>query len=221
MDTSSIALVIPAYNEAKTIASVVESTRNLVQFVIVVNDNSSDQTKEFAESSGAIVVSNSKNLGYEGAIEAGFFKAVELGAQTIITFDADGQHKASCLSKMIEASKQYPLVIGIRPTTARLAESLWGKYFKARFGVEDILCGMKAYRSSIFKEYGKFDQEQLVGTELAFSALKSGTQFTQIPIEIDHREEEDTPRYGGVIKANMKMLKAFCRLLKLDIMPKP
>ena len=91
---SRVVAVIPAFNEAKTIAAVVTDLRAHVADVIVVDDHSADATGEEAKRAGAIVVRNAANLGYDGSLNAGFAEAACRGAGIILTFDADGEHDA-------------------------------------------------------------------------------------------------------------------------------
>src|SRR4051812_49190950 len=86
--------VVPAYNEAATIASVVESLRrNAPEWdVLVVDDGSTDRTADEAESSGARVLRLPFNLGIGGAVQAGFVFARENRYDVMAQVDGDGQH---------------------------------------------------------------------------------------------------------------------------------
>ena len=89
---SSLWVVVPAYNEAKSIASVVASLRSEGYTVVVVDDGSADETADLARSGGAIVLQHCQNLGQGGALWTGITFSFQQGAQLICTFDADGQH---------------------------------------------------------------------------------------------------------------------------------
>ncbi|KKW30984.1 MAG: hypothetical protein UY76_C0069G0003 [Candidatus Uhrbacteria bacterium GW2011_GWA2_52_8d] len=84
--------LIPAYNEETTIADVLTRTRPYVDGMIVVDDGSSDRTAEIARTQGAVVVSHVINRGLGAAIGTGFAAAQSLGADVVVTLDADGQH---------------------------------------------------------------------------------------------------------------------------------
>ena len=98
----AVYIVVPAYNEQEVISEVVEGLLPHYSHIIVVNDGSSDATAERAASAGAMVVNHSVNLGQGAALQTGITYALELGAQYIITFDADGQHQPEDAQKMLE-----------------------------------------------------------------------------------------------------------------------
>jgi len=202
-----VAVVIPAYNEAQTIASVIAGVRGH-GLVIVVDDCSSDGTGDIAAKSGATVVQHAANRGYDGALQSGFEKAMELGIDAVVTFDADGQHDPAVLDQFIAplAQGEVDLVIGIRPGTARIAEALFGLYTRLRFGVNDILCGLKAYRMTLYNAHGRFDGTRSIGTELALAGLAGGARWTTVAVPIHDRV--DAPRFGSTLRANRRIFRA-------------
>ena len=214
MATSEIAIIIPALNEEATIEKVVSMLMPHGK-VLVINDGSTDKTKELAKKAGAFVVSHKKSQGYDAALNTGFKVASDLNAKYVITFDADGQHDTSKLKEYItELKKGYRLVLGKRPFKARFSEKIMGFYFKKRFGIHDILCGMKGYDIDLYRRYGHFDTINSIGTELTFVSLKDNVSFSEILIPTQDRE--DIPRFGQFITANYKILKAFIKLVIMD-----
>jgi glycosyltransferase involved in cell wall biosynthesis len=98
-------LIIPAYNEEKSIGRVI---RNLIKSgydnIVVVDDNSSDDTARIAEESGAVVLKHIINRGQGAALKSGTEYALQNGAEVIVHFDADGQMQVSDIKKMV-----YPI----------------------------------------------------------------------------------------------------------------
>ncbi|MEK7218533.1 MAG: glycosyltransferase family 2 protein, partial [Patescibacteria group bacterium] len=84
--------VIPAFNEAKRIAQVVADARKVTDAVVVVDDGSDDGTAEAAEAGGARVLRHHQNCGAGAATMTGIEAARRLGADAVVTLDADGQH---------------------------------------------------------------------------------------------------------------------------------
>ena len=112
----TIAVVIPAYNEAATIAEIVRRTRQRIEWVIVVDDGSGDDTAAQAGAAGAVVLRQPDNQGKGASLWRGMRHAVEQGAEAIITLDADGQHRPEDVPKLLEAHRRWPsrLIIAAR-----------------------------------------------------------------------------------------------------------
>lgn len=111
-----IAVVIAAYNEGGAIGPVVQGALPHARWVITVDDGSSDDTSAVAQRSGAYVVRHPINLGQGAALQTGIDYALQLGAEYIVTFDADGQHSASEIAPMVEhlRATQSDVVLGSR-----------------------------------------------------------------------------------------------------------
>lgn len=109
-----ITVVLPAKNEAGAIEKTILGIKNLelVHEIIVVNDGSTDSTKKIAETAGAKVITHPYSKGNGAAIKTGARNAT---GDIIIFMDADGQHDANDIFKLIERMDQgYDLVVGAR-----------------------------------------------------------------------------------------------------------
>ena len=102
--------IIPGYNEAETVASVIDSVRlHAPTFdVLVIDDGSTDGTGEVADKAGAMVVRHAFNLGIGGAVQSGFVFAQERGYDYAVQVDADGQHCPEEISKLLDAMHADP-----------------------------------------------------------------------------------------------------------------
>ncbi len=210
-----LAIVIPAFDEATTIAAVIADVAPFGQ-AIVVDDCSSDDTAAIAAAAGALVVRHGVNQGYDGALASGFAAADEGGFEAVATFDADGQHDAASLIEFIAALERgAELVVGERPRPARLAEALFNLYTRWRFGVRDILCGLKAYRLSLYRRHGRFDASRSIGTELALAGLRWGVALARVEVPIHPRA--DQPRLGSSLRANGRILRALGLAIMADL----
>ncbi len=94
--------VIPAYNEATRVGKVVADAKKYVNIVIVVDDGSSDNTVQVASDAGAIVIRHMENCGAGAATMTGVDAARELGAQVIVTLDADEQHSTDDIPALLK-----------------------------------------------------------------------------------------------------------------------
>ena len=201
------AIVIPAHNESNTIGRLVTGVLAFGT-PIVVDDGSHDGTGEIAVTAGAVVVRLDTNMGYDAALERGFKEASTLGAEIAITFDADGQHDPNLLAAFVEplVNRTAELVIGVRPKPARLMEALFGFYTRIRYGVPDVLCGLKGYRMELYADHGCFDSSQSIGTELVLASLRRGVGVITVPVPIHDRA--GVSRFGRAFAANLRIFRA-------------
>lgn len=207
--------VVPALNESATIARVVASLLPHGA-VVVVDDGSKDGTADRARDAGADVVVHAVNRGYDGAIRSGFERAIELGADAVISFDADGQHDASVVDAIVAAfNRGAEVVIGVRSQPARISEHLFGLYTRVRFGVPDILCGLKGFRRETYLACRDRDRPNSIHTGLALAALRDKRRCVVVDVPIHPRL--DRPRFGSVLRANGRILRAMLRGVQDDV----
>lgn len=111
-----VVAVIPAYNEEKRIQTVLQNITSYVSKIIVVDDGSTDNT--FSKSIGkkVITISHMCNLGQGAALQTGFEYAKNLGADIVITFDADGQFSAKDIPIIVNPilRNEADIVLGSR-----------------------------------------------------------------------------------------------------------
>lgn len=147
-----IAIIIPAFNEEKNIAKTLNNLKKY-ENIFVINDGSTDHTnKIISKYSNVTIINHKKNLGYEKSLESGFIKALEFDMEAVITFDADGQHDYSKIDNIISLLKDFDLIIGIRKKNQRFSEYFFNLYIKFRFGIKDLLCGLKGYKINLYSD---------------------------------------------------------------------
>jgi glycosyltransferase involved in cell wall biosynthesis len=102
--------ILPGYNEAETVAAVIDSVRlHAPMFdVLVIDDGSTDSTGAVAREAGAMVLRHPFNLGIGGAVQSGFVFAMERGYDYAVQVDADGQHCAEEITKLLDAMGEDP-----------------------------------------------------------------------------------------------------------------
>ena len=121
--TKDVYLVVPAFNEEKTVSQIIEGIADKGYNVILVNDGSRDKTLELAIESKRkypnqiFVVSHVINRGLGAALKTGMVVALNKGAKYIVTFDADGQHEIGDIPKVCKPLQdgEADVVIGARP----------------------------------------------------------------------------------------------------------
>ena len=204
-----IAIIIPAYNEEKTICPVIKECLNYGD-TIVVNDCSSDRTETLSKIYSSNVISHETNLGYDSALESGLKLAIKENYKIAITIDADGEHPLNLIPEFVnKINDGNSLVIGIRNRKNRFIETVFSIYTQAIWGLKDPLCGMKCYNLNVVNKIGRFNTYESIGTELSFRILKAGKDFDQINISVDKRNGHS--RMGNNFMTSILILKSILR----------
>ncbi len=152
-----ITVVVPVYNEEKTIASVVQGIRNYVPKarILVIDDGSSDSTARQAEKAGADVISHPLNKGNGAAVKTAL-RAISGGLVAIM--DGDGQHDPQELPNLLNLLNDYDLVVGARSFTNDEGSFLrnFGNRFLRKLAsflseqeIPDLTSGFRAFRHEI------------------------------------------------------------------------
>lgn len=156
-----ISIVLPAKNESGAIGHTVAKIKqlNVTDEIIVVNDGSTDSTKDVAEQAGARVVSHPYSKGNGAAIKTGARAAT---GDVIVFMDADGQHDPQDIYRLIEKIEQgYDLVVGARQKGSQasvgrgIANGLYNNLatYMTEHKVEDLTSGFRAVRADKFREF--------------------------------------------------------------------
>ena len=158
---NKITVVLPAKNESAAIGQTLAQIQQLqlAHEIIVVNDGSTDQTKQVAESAGAKVVTHPYSKGNGAAIKTGARTAT---GDIIVFMDADGQHDPQDIPRLIEKIEQgYDLVVGARQKGSQasvgrgIANALYNNLatYMTEQKVEDLTSGFRAVRADKFREF--------------------------------------------------------------------
>jgi len=114
-ENSRVLVIIPAYNEEKSIRRVIKEVKENVSVggIIVIDDGSTDATSQIARRAGAVVLSHSINLGYGAALQTGYKYALEKSYDCVVQLDADGQHSPQYVNNLLNILKNEPVDIAI------------------------------------------------------------------------------------------------------------
>lgn len=189
---SSVSVVIPAYNEEKNIANVIEVIKKVsyVNEIIVVNDGSTDLTKEVAEKAGAKVISHLKNLGKGAAIKTGY---KETDSDIIAFIDGDIHNlttkKLDLIIKPILLGKTEITKTKFERESGRVTE-LTAKpllnFFFPEINFEQPLSGQFAAKRDVLKKI-KFEKDYGVDVGIVLDADVQGISIKEVDIgEIKH-----------------------------------
>ncbi|MGI9294917.1 MAG: glycosyltransferase family 2 protein [Pseudomonadales bacterium] len=157
---NQVSVIIPAKNEAASIASVVNKLKSVpeVSEIIVVDDGSDDGTGDLAEKSGAIVVTHPYSRGNGAAIKSGVRAA---DGEILAFMDADGQHRPEDLTRLLaELEKGHDMVVAARDINGQASKRrLLGNVFYNKLAswmvghkIHDLTSGFRVARAKLFKE---------------------------------------------------------------------
>ena len=163
LDAAQVAVVIPARNEAASIRDIALACMQQVKHVIVIDDASSDDTREQLKDLPITLLHSDTQLGKGGALAWGFRKALELDAHAVITLDGDGQHDPTDIPQFIAAANRYPqhLVLGARlkhqqraPRRRLIANRIADFWISWAAGqpIRDSQCGHRLYPTELLRE---------------------------------------------------------------------
>jgi glycosyltransferase involved in cell wall biosynthesis len=203
------AVVIPALNAERSIEAVVRACRIELPDVVVVDDGSSDDTGRLAANEGAIVLRHPHRRGKGGAMKTGFSWALERGFDGVIGVDADGQHKASEIPKLIRcrAETGAAMVIGGRshlfdqmiPRRRRAnLFSTWAIARMSRTRVTDSQCGFRLYSAALLRAVDLNADGFEMDSEVIVRAGRGGFLVAMTPIEMDVVDGTSTSYYRPV-----------------------
>jgi UDP-N-acetylglucosamine---dolichyl-phosphate N-acetylglucosaminyltransferase len=195
MTVQRVVVVIPAYNEERTIVEVI---RGLKQHgfttLIVVDDGSSDRTGALAADEGVIRLRHLLNRGLGGALGTGLRAAVRLGAEVIVTFDADGQHDPNDIRRLLHPIDvgEAEVVIGSRmldprgmPYQRRMANWLANVLTYLLFGgwTTDSQSGLRAFSSRAATQMQLRTTGMEVSSEIIAEAVRHRLPWKEVPVQ--------------------------------------
>lgn len=194
-----LAIIIPAYNEEKTIARVIKGIPEKITGIseintFVINDGSNDKTEEIAQKAGATVLSHLINQGVGAATVTGLEAAKKIDADIAITLDADGQHDPKEIAKMVELilKKKYDVVIGTRLINRKNMPLLksFGNFFMnwitfALYGdwFRDSQSGFKGFSRKALEKLELSSQGYEICSEIIGEIQKNKLKYKEIAIK--------------------------------------
>jgi glycosyltransferase involved in cell wall biosynthesis len=186
-------IVIPARNEAASIGAVIQKLKQAGHdHVVVVNDQSTDDTAAIAAAMGAVVLNPPLPLGAWGAMQTGIRYALRNGYNGVITMDADGQHEVAEIPALLAASQHSDVVIGACPERGSAARRLAWAWFRrlTGFGLEDLTSGFRYYSRPAAKLLAGKEATLLDYQDIGVLILlrASGLSIREVPVTMNLRQ---------------------------------
>ncbi len=225
--TASYAIVIPAYNEARTIREVAQRALAQCPLVIVVDDGSSDATAGALEGLPVVLLSNGRNRGKAASLRSGADEAIRRGAHAVITLDGDGQHCPEDIPLLTAKHAAAPgrMVIGAR-LHAR-AEIPPARYWANRFAnfwiswaaghaIADSQSGFRIYPAALFAQAKvRYDESAsfVFESEILIEAARLGIYAVCVPVSVIYADRARPSHFRPVVDIARIVLMVAWRLL--------
>jgi glycosyltransferase involved in cell wall biosynthesis len=187
------AAIIPAYNEAAAIATVVEGVRDLVATTFVIDDGSTDTTAELARAAGAEVIQQHENLGKGAAIRAGLARVLEADFSHVLLLDGDMQHLPHEASRLIEVAARTGADAVLGERQFRPDEMPASRYHTNRIGswalssfvgvpIRDTQCGFRVFAVPVLRNLPLKAKSYDIETEMLIKVRRRGGHIVGVPV---------------------------------------
>lgn len=197
----NICVLIPVYNEAKTLGAIVKSLKDKGLDVIVVDDGSTDDSSRIAKENGAFVMRHQNKNGKGYSLQRGFQYILKEGYDGIIMMDGDGQHAVEDIGQFIEYAQthQKGMLNGNRMVNSQ--NMPWLRFltnrimslmisFVCRQSVPDTQCGYRYISREILENIDLACKEYEIETEMLIKASKKGYTIDSVGVQTIYKDEE-------------------------------
>ncbi|MFO7369423.1 MAG: DUF2062 domain-containing protein [Bacteroidales bacterium] len=222
-------VVIPTYNNEKTLEGVILDVLRVTPCIIVVNDGSTDKTGAILKRfSNITVVDYAPNQGKGHALQTGFRKASEMGYEYAVTLDSDGQHFAKDIPLFIEKIREVPgaLIVGSRTLPqdklrkgsgfANKFSNFWFRFISG-VSLPDTQSGFRLYPLKPISEIRFFTSKYEFELEVLIRSAWRGIPLLNIPIDVYYPAKDERVSHYRPFKdfARISLLNAVCVLVAL------
>ena len=188
-----ICVLIPTYNAAKTIQSLVTGIRKYIPDVLVIDDGSWDRTAQLAGLAQARVIYNPINHGKGAVLRQGFEQILKEEYDSVLTMDGDGQHSPDEIPSFIEKAleEKADLIIGNRlqekaemPTIRWMTNHTMSFFISKliRQKIQDTQCGYRLIHRTVLQKTQLKSMRYEGESELVMQAVRSGFKVVSVPI---------------------------------------
>jgi len=210
MGNGKVFVVIPGFNEKGRVGKVIrEVRREGYSNIVFIDDGSYDGCASEARQAGATVLRHIINMGKGAAARTGCDYAVSKGAEIICLMDADGQHKASDLRKIVAALRKNrsDIVFGFRKLDRNMPiVMLFGNWFiDTATGIiegvwiKDTQCGFRCFTAKAYKKIVWHSKDYSLESEVVSHAARHKLKYSQVPIKtIYHDKFKGTTVFDGI-----------------------
>lgn len=200
LGSMKIGVVIPVYNEAKTIGQIVKALKTKGFDAVVVDDGSADHSGRIALESGAIVLWHKQKEGKGSSLRDGFAYALRYNYDAVITMDGDGQHDVDDIEKFITKAQEIPsgVITGNRmqnhhgmPATRLWVNRLMSKVISilCRQDITDSQCGYRYIARAVLEKIHLSSRDYEIESEVLIQACRNDFPIHTVPIKTIYSNE--------------------------------
>ena len=210
MNTKGVSVVTTTWNERENIKNLILSVRTALKGVpheiIVVDDESTDGTIQIAKRYADIAVTKKR----EGQTK-GLLYGMQLAKHpVIVTIDADLENDPQLIPAVVRETAKHHIVVASRTKLPRISEKIASKTLGKLIGITDTFSNFRAVRKEIVSNF-TLKAGETFGAEFQIIAKKKGLTIGELKYDPPPRRK--TPRIGGPIKANLRILWALIKSL--------
>jgi dolichol-phosphate mannosyltransferase len=217
---------LPVFNEARHVTAVLDEVVKYAADVLVVDDGSTDGTRELlARRTDIKVLLHPQNRGYGAALKTAFDYAIENRYELVVTIDCDGQHEPQRICDLAAACRHFDIASGSRyletpasteqvPTDRLSINRTITRELNERLGlnITDAFCGFKAYRSTALTKLNLTETGYAMPLELWVQAAWQGLRVSEVPVPLIYLDEERS--FGGALDAADLRLKYYREVIE-------
>lgn len=201
MSRDTVCVIVPVFNEAGSVGTVVSDLRSAFDLVVCVDDGSRDGSVAEATAAGAVVLRHAINLGQGAALQTGFdYVLNHTDATYCVTFDADGQHRVVDAERMVARARETgaDVVLASRFRGAThdmpwmrglvLRGGIWFTRLSAKLDVTDTHNGLRVLRRSALGAIRLRQPRMAYASEFLSAIVPAGLTYVEEPVEVFYSE---------------------------------
>jgi len=200
MEPSKIFIVVPVFNEATVIEQTLLDLSTLPYNIIIVDDGSNDDIKKVVKNYPVLFISHAVNLGQGAALQTGMELAKKMDAEIVIHFDADGQHTATDINKLVEPiiNNESDIVFGSRFLNNQSSQNIpfikkivlqiarYVNWFYTGILLSDAHNGLRALNKKAISTIVISENKMAHASEILYLTKKNNLRYKEVPVTISY-----------------------------------
>jgi dolichol-phosphate mannosyltransferase len=212
VSANGVSVVTTTWNEEENIKNLILNVRNVLKQVpheiIVVDDNSSDRTIQIANRLADVAVTKKREGQTKGLLHGMCLAKYPI----VVTIDADMENDPKYIPKLVQQTSKYQIVVASRNKLPRISEKIASVTLGKLLGITDVFSNYRAVRRELISNF-KLEGGETFGAEFQIIAKKRDLKIGELKYDPPPRRRN--PRIGSTTKANIRIIWALIKSLKL------